>query len=529
MAKHDYTAANISNISSEITAMKNVTNSELSIESMPFAWNTGIIRGVVQWAEIKMLIHEKDKLTEFFEQANNKLSEKSENIESFDNNVSSQIEKILNNLNSINSSILNLTNQAVEYGVVQENKAWIRAIKIEINSEEIKRLMDLDVNKLTDEDKRRIQVILKHLSKEINIDKNMSDDTKEKIRQFNILYEKLHEDEMHNINIFFDNSAKDGLSNQDIECIKFLAYTSQGDVHKLFFDNISKCRVNSWNYNGEISHYNPIDHPKWALDEVSGVYLNIEGNDGLNDKEGAFTTFFHEIGHNIDDVMFDGDFEFDSNGVKVNGATTTYVIQLNFKKNFYSALYDDTKDYFTKCTDNVNEILGAFKLNEESKKQVVDALLDGRKKWTTLNPYEKKIYDIVQGSIELTVKNTSIADLIGGVTNNTVSGMSGSWESIVATGGAGHGRNNWGFRNDYWYDGNKETDKQGAEFFAEYMSYKMTGQENKIKEMKNIFPTACDMMERVYKTGGISYRDGIDDDMFYDWGNSIINAINEQE
>ena len=382
-------------------------------------------------------------------------------------------------------------------------------------------MLDFDYNSLSAEDKARVQAVLDFLSG-IDVNGNMSDSNKSKIRQYVALYEKLkeYENEKEEINNFFENSSKDGITNNDILYIKYIAYKSKGDVHKVFFSNISKCRVVSWKNSGT-AFYRGVDNSDGAW----GVYLDINGSDGIYDKDGSYTTFFHEIGHCIDDVMFQFNDEYDLNGKKVSSITLTNIIQANSNVNFYSALYSDTEQYFIRMVDLANSSLGWFKLNDESKRQVVEALLDGRKKWTTLNPYEKAVYDGVKSGLELTntFRNLSVSDLVGGVTNNTVAGQSLSIPSLIATGSSGHGRNEWLLRDDYWYNGNMPTERLGKEFFAEYMSYSMTGQNSKITDMKKVFPTACNMLEKAWNTGGISYAGDGDDTKFETWLNTITS------
>ncbi|MCM1508180.1 MAG: hypothetical protein NC177_13780 [Ruminococcus flavefaciens] len=392
-----------------------------------------------------------------------------------------------------------------------------------LSDEELKNLCNrylemLESDELSQDDKTRLQSFLNYLS-QTEVNSSMSDSDKKKVELFNSIYEKMHDDEAKAINKFFTNSSRDGIDDDDISNIKYIAYKSDGDAHKIFFDNIAKCKVQSWKYT-KGSHYRPFDNDE----EKTGVYLNIGGDDGIKDKDGAYTTFFHEIGHNIDDVMFYNDLEYDSNKKKTGYQSITSFLQsYDNENNFYTALYSDTENYFTKAVKTVNEKCN-FNLNDESVQQVIDALMDGRKKWTTLNPYEQFIYNTVKDAIELNVPNQSVEDLIGGVTNNTVSGQRISLANFINNGDCyGHGKNEFGFRNDYWYDGNNPTNKQGAEFFAEYFSYKMTGQTEKVDEMRKYFPTACELMDKAYKIGGEHYSNDDDITRITQWADSILD------
>lgn len=407
-------------------------------------------------------------------------------------------------------SALKRTADAIDHVWNVYNETDYRAL----SAEELQKVCDdyirlIESESLTNDDKIRLQSLLNYLSSTIN-----KGDTPSRLNNrkklYVKLYEKLHPDEAKSINTFFEKSSKDGISERDITNIKYKSYKSDGSAHKIFFDNISKCRVNSWNHSGT-AFYRSIDNSEGEW----GVYLDITGSDGLDDKDGAYTTFFHEIGHNIDDLMFEYDGEYDATGKKVSGVTLTSIIQGNSDVNFYTALYSDTESYFTQAVDAVNDKLGYVKLNDESKRQVVEALLDGRKKWTTLNPYERAIYNAIKDSLEFhAFKNLAVSDLVGGVTNNTVSGQSLSFTSIISTGASGHERS-------YWYSGNSATAQQGKEFFAEYMSYHMTGQEDKISDMRRVFPTACKMMDKAWGTGGITYSGVAEDEKYYKWSDTI--------
>lgn len=351
---------------------------------------------------------------------------------------------------------------------------------------------------LSSDDQIRLKSFMDYLAK-TSVDGDMSDRAKARVEMYNQLYERLHPQEAAAIRTFFENSSKDGITENDVSCIKFLAYKSENPAHDAFFSNISNCKVISWTYD-KTSHYSPKDQ---------GVNMNI-AKDRKN-SDGSYFTFFHEIGHNMDDLMCNFYNEFDDSGNK------TGVIYLSQALDFYDAMYQDTEAYFTNAVYTVNDSLGKFKLNDESCRQVVEALLDGRKQWTTLNPYERTVYEGIKGALELRIDNKAVSDLVGGITNNTVSGQSLSIYSMIATGGTGHGRNDWLIRDNYWYEGNDHTNKQGAEFFAHYIGYSMTGQTGKLADMQRVFPTTCDYMDKALTAGNFNYSGDADNDAFSSW------------
>ena len=350
--------------------------------------------------------------------------------------------------------------------------------------------MNIPEDQLTDENRRQIERYLEHLKSKYSIDDNVTEEEK----RFIDLYEKIHADEAESMNTFFGKSSQDGITEYDKANIKFIAYTSEGDCHTAFFSCIGYIQDETWSNDGsidgnEIAHFSP---------DRKTVFLNLH-SDGLNDADGSYTTVFHELGHAIDYNMCSW-FDNAEDNEKKSCYMTDMLYFYSVKENLYTALYDDTRNYFTKIVNAYNEKLGQFKLSDESKKKIVEAMLDGRKGWTTLNPYEKAIYDALRDVIELQpgYKNLAVSDIIGGVTNNTVAGQRISVGSLVGTLGTGHKRS-------YWYDGNSPTNNQSKEFFAEYMSYLMTGQTEKVEKMRQIFPKASEMIEKVLKEGKLEF------------------------
>ncbi len=525
------------NFGSKLSALASISDNTISsfrsikrfVNNM--SGGAGVLRGALDLLDVRLafeeqkkrdLINTQDKVADFVEIAKKVDSAVSERVATSQNEfynvhpwakpsvLSTAFDSWYSGAQDWLKSALKRTTDAIYHVWNVYNETDYRAL----SDEELQKVCDnyirlIKSESLTTDDKIRVQSLLNYLSSTINKgDTPLRLNNRKKL--YVKLYEKLHPDEAKSINTFFENSSKDGISERDVANIKFTAYKSDGSAHKIFFDNISKCRVNSWNHSGT-AFYRSIDSSEGEW----GVYLDIAGSDGLGDKDGSYTTFFHEIGHNIDDLMFEYDGEYDATGKKVSGVTLTSIIQGNSDVNFYTALYSDTESYFTRAVDAVNGKLGYVKLNDESKRQVVEALLDGRKKWTTLNPYERAIYNAIKDSLELhAFKNLAVSDLIGGVTNNTVAGQSLSFTSIISTGASGHERS-------YWYSGNSATAQQGKEFFAEYMSYHMTGQEDKISDMRRVFPTACKMMDKAWKTGGITYSGESEDEKYYKWSDTI--------
>ena len=345
--------------------------------------------------------------------------------------------------------------------------------------------MNIPEDQLTDENRRQIERYLEHLKSKYNIDDNVTEEEK----RFIDLYEKIHADEAESMNTFFGKSSQDGITEYDKANIKFIAYTSEGDYHIIFFRYIGECQVNDWNYSGTSCY----DFG------YRGVYINLSEL-GLSDPDGAYTTVFHELGHNIDDLLGHGK---DIDSTAKNGYTA-YFTRDELSDEFFNIMYSDLRNTFASIVDKANNILGKFKLNDESKQKVVEALLDGRKQLTTLNPYEWNIYNAVKEAIQSSevFQNYGVSDIVGGLTNNTVAGYDTPLFSGAA--GVGHPRSSkydddgdgWNESTSYyWYKGNEATYKQLSEFWAEYTSYLMTGQQNKVEQFRMVLPNACKMID----------------------------------
>ena len=493
MQKHDYTQNTIASISDAITNSKNtVENGVLSIEGMAYPWDAGIIHNVVTWFEVLEILGLKEQLKVAFEGADGKFSGVVQKIGKVDSDAANAMNNPLNTLLAIKEKADVIQENSLKpvnvVGIFSGLHSTIWSIDEKYNKLDFNKMTDeekkayyetlMAKEELTEEDKKKIQDYLDYLQGKFTVDNTITDEEK----YFIDLYEKLHPDEAKAIGTFFENSSKDGIQEYDKFNIKYIAYTSEGDYKKIFFKKISECRVITWNgtVNGKSvgSCYSA---------STNLIYLNLS-NSGLKCDDGAYTTVFHEIGHSIDDLLEHG---YDTDPTAKN-ANARFFTRDELSNDLFDALYADLKNTFRVLVGKCNEALGKFQLNDESEEKVISALLDGRKKWTTLNPYEKAVYDSVKLAIEglPEFQNESVSDIVGGLTNNSTAGYSENNLSVTSV-GAGHDR-----KNNYWYDENGATYKQLSEFFAEYTSYLMTGQEDKISDFRKIFPNACEILDK---------------------------------
>lgn len=377
---------------------------------------------------------------------------------------------------------------------------------------------------MTSDDEIRLQALLDYLSG-VEVKPGMPEHDKMRIELYNQLYEKIHIDDAEAINTFFQGSAykengelEYGITEDDIAYIKYIAYKSTSPCHDVFFDNIANCHVESWfhtkdNGYGDLvsagSYYKiaPGVNEETGAYEKSGVYLNFKlGEDGLNNPRGAYNTFFHEIGHNIDDLLVGG-YDYDASRSYV-GVYTTDVLSSG---SFYDVIYGDVENNFKKSISHYSDYEAYVSIDSSGQAKILDVLM-GRADRNSLNPRldfaYRKIYEDYTGkwkgvfsgvnwegneggSLE-GVQHDQVSDITGGITNNTTKG-------------------DYGHMSDgYWYSGKNSGDIIGGnvpnsglqemEFFAEYFAYEMTGDRDETyarKYLPNSYKVMDEAMSRL--------------------------------
>lgn len=125
MKKHDYTLSNISAISDSLISCGNIVeNSILSVEAMPYSWDTGLLHTVVQWFEVLQILGECDKLARLMQKADQRLAIIAENIGQKDLNASASLDSGLTSLDALNSTASNLLTELSDYAHVQETNSY---------------------------------------------------------------------------------------------------------------------------------------------------------------------------------------------------------------------------------------------------------------------------------------------------------------------------------------------------------------------------------------------------------------------
>lgn len=174
---------------------------------------------------------------------------------------------------------------------------------------------------------------------------------------------------------------------------------------------------------------------------TKGITMHVK-NDALNER-GAYSTFFHEFGHLLDDAT---SVRLDVNGNEVGAKiwNTHTIKKLSHDERFVKAIQEDYQD----------------RLNMPLFKDKPQPFVNG------------KLTDLLRAEGDLA---SGVQDMYSGLTLNKV-------------------RPCWGHSTDYWLRGNTELEI-ASEAFA-HMSSGYTNPE-RLKIMKEWFPKACEAFENI--------------------------------
>ena len=210
MEKHDYTLGNIFAMSDSLSYCENlIKNSTLSIETMPYSWDTGVVNNVVTWFEVLQILSERDKLTRLMQKANRNLTETTERVGQSDFNASTSLDSGLTSLVCLSEKFGALSNNS--YTQINCNNAFgvlrfsLIAVDEKYNMMDFARLSENEIqeyydkliniytNNITEADRLKIEKFLDHLSN-IQLNKTITEDQSKSMERYIALYEKIHPD-----------------------------------------------------------------------------------------------------------------------------------------------------------------------------------------------------------------------------------------------------------------------------------------------------------------------------------------------
>lgn len=299
-------------------------------------------------------------------------------------------------------------------------------------------------------------------------------------------YEYLNPADAKNMNHFLKALAKDGDKRylEDIKNIKYMAYTAKEPYRSVFFKYVKELKIGNYDYHGKDSKGN--ENAQYYDSGSKKLYIRLHetnpngvSDEGRDDPRGAYVTFFHEVGHAIDDLsQKDNKFLFFTTKVKntsVDGAGVTV----------FESAENDVKENIKNSVNEYVEKKG-YRLSNTNRNAVVKALMTPNFSGFPANSTEKKVYDAIISAYtadftanvtESTVYN-GISDIYGGYTDNKLKGT-------------------YGHPDYYWIDsGGKFDGSQGEELFAHIFARYMASNDEVIEVMKEYFPSTISNMEK---------------------------------
>jgi len=293
------------------------------------------------------------------------------------------------------------------------------------------------------------------------------------------------------VNDWIATDSDNNLTETDNIYIKYYLYTAPEKYRKITILALPNIPIQTTSLELGPSHYSSYS----AGMKYSGVYLRYQ-SDFLYDPKGKYTTSLHEIGHGIDfsvaggysagtavytqEVILSPTAQLPENGI-VNTWTDKYGMHVEMTEEgaiYYDVYYNENNPH------SVISIANDLVVNQNSLgnvEVVVDALYNGTDK-SSLSATDILLYDAVVKKMQSVPKSPdyeAVTDVYGGASGNLLTNKSG-----------------YKHTDEYWQEANNpNNDVQGKELWAEYYSYVMTGDSNKINITKEYFPTATVLLE----------------------------------
>ncbi|MCR4645644.1 MAG: hypothetical protein K5695_09590 [Oscillospiraceae bacterium] len=223
-----------------------------------------------------------------------------------------------------------------------------------------------------------------------------------KVKYYVALYEPLHENDTKAMNTFFSNYGdgvpeSDHWRDEEILAIKYLAYRSPQPQHDLLMKYMPQIKVADFNTVSETgsaaSYYDPSDRM---------IHLNRELF--LTHVSGDYHVIFHEIGHNVDDLMYDGGTDETVYNWRYSETTDgAYAERLD------QALERDVSKRIWKAIDDYNEDDALFKIDGPGKQQIYDVMV-GKSRYEDLNLRLKFAYDLINRNVRSDINRCTASD-----------------------------------------------------------------------------------------------------------------------
>jgi hypothetical protein len=277
-------------------------------------------------------------------------------------------------------------------------------------------------------------------------------------------YEYLHPENSEKMNAFLGPVIQDGKYAKDIQNIKYLAYASPEPYSTILFNYLPQITIADYEWAGTQHYHNK--GPGLLPRFFPGIFTNTDVHPALSvainladDPRGSYVTFFHELGHAMDDMMRkDGTFSRAGSGLQ-------------------DLLYEDTYAKIEATIKSIDSAPEVVRLVLESFKDGGIPVAIGSHEESVRNDVIKEYRDnLVSDPYDSVIAGQSnqITDVLGGYTGNQ-----------LRLGGFGH-------ENDYW----NGTASQSSEFFAHYFCTKITEYDVKSNLMDDYFKESTEFLDR---------------------------------
>lgn len=270
--------------------------------------------------------------------------------------------------------------------------------------------------------------------------------TDEEKDEFIRLYEAHYSEQTAHLNFLLEKLPED-----KVREIKYYIYSSEEPYRSIYLRELESYTFGDPNPDGGFFY---------SGDNT----INVKIDDEPNNPRGPFTTFFHESGHAID-------YNYNDDG---NFYSLTF--RTSDGKSLEDAIFADVKN---DISNTIEKYTSDPRIKEHLLEYIIsNGTADGSnltKAETAILKKLKHYYkDLLGGAI-----NEAGSDIYGGVTGNIIVGDYGHWDS------------------SYWYVDGQPTGNQPVELWAEFYSYKMTGNQEALNNMKARFPTAYKVLEEM--------------------------------
>lgn len=279
-------------------------------------------------------------------------------------------------------------------------------------------------------------------------------------------------------NEFLTGGKNNKLSEDDIRDIKYLAYSANEPFRSIFLKSLPKYSIGNGDLNGG-AYYSPGERTVNYSYTDFWDYLLLRSSGGgafSDDPRSAFTTFFHECGHAIDDVS-----DLSNGGGSDTENFNVYSEEMGRSVTLRETIMYDV--YYNKdnphSVTHIAETIKSEGLPGTGSNGNIDKVIEAFQSGSTsdLSNEDLTLYRTVQNrhmkSIAQGAKCESVSDVYGGVSQNQL-------------------RNGYGHDNDYWND----ITKAPKELWAEYFSYNMSGSEENMAYLLEYFPESAKVMEQ---------------------------------